>query len=119
MKDDEARVVKDQWVSAGQTILPCDLNTFWDPAISMRADAYIVDSVDEHKLFADMGYFPGGLPPITAETGAMLAGRAKGRTSPSQTIVNSNIGMAVCDVVVGRNLYERALTAEVGCRLKL
>ena len=42
-------VVKKEWVSKGQTILPCDLNTFWDPAIQREADKYFVDSVDEHK----------------------------------------------------------------------
>lgn len=112
-------VVKDEWISPGQTILPCDLNTFWDPNIAKRADAYIVDSIDEHELFADMGYFPGGLPPIAAETGAVLAGLAPGRTEANQIIVNSNIGMAVCDVVVGREIYERAVLREVGSRLTL
>ena len=29
--------VKREWVCKGQTILPCDLNTFWDPAIPMEA----------------------------------------------------------------------------------
>nr|AYM48684.1 ornithine cyclodeaminase family protein [Streptomyces sp.] len=37
-------VVKDEWVTAGQTIVPCDLNTFWDPRTSHRADKYLVDS---------------------------------------------------------------------------
>ncbi|MFE7111403.1 ornithine cyclodeaminase family protein [Streptomyces sp. NPDC057575] len=36
-------VVRDEWVTAGQTILPCDLNTFWDPRTAQRADKYIVD----------------------------------------------------------------------------
>src|SRR5690606_2924499 len=40
---------KDAWVGAGQTILPCDLNSFWEPAISRRS-RYIVDSIDEHEL---------------------------------------------------------------------
>ena len=101
-------VVKDEWVGAGQTILPCDLNTFWDPRTTKRADKFIVDSIDEHELFAEMGYFPDGLPTIVAETGEVLADVVAGRENPDQLIVNSNIGMAVYDVVVGKAIYDRA-----------
>ncbi len=111
---DPLAVVKDDWVVPGQTILPCDLNTFWDPAIPRRADKYIVDSIDEHRLFDKMGYFPGGLPQITCETGEVLAGLAPGRESENELIVCSNIGIAVCDVVLGREMFNRALECGLG-----
>ena len=114
---DPLAVVKDGWVSEGQTLLPCDLNTFFDPITSKRADKYIVDSADEHRLFADMGYFPDGLPEITCETGEVVAGEAKGRETRDQLIVCSNIGMAVCDVVVGREVFNRALERGMGRKL--
>ncbi len=111
--------VKDAWVSKGQTILPCDLNTFWDPVTSMRADKYIVDSLEEHELFDRAGYFPDGLPEIAFETGEMLAGRRKGRDSADELIVCSNIGMSVCDVVVAREVFNRALEKGIGRKLPL
>ncbi|AOT03426.1 ornithine cyclodeaminase family protein [Arthrobacter sp. U41] len=111
--------VKDKWVSAGQTILPCDLNTFWDPKTTKRADKYIVDSIEEHELFANMGYFPGGLPTIVAEIGEVIADVKLGRENSDQLIVNSNIGMAVCDVVVGRAIYDRAIAQRIGTTLAL
>lgn len=111
--------VKDEWVSKGQTILPCDLNTFWDPMTQRRADKYIVDSTDEHKLFAGMGYFPDGLPEIFCETGEVLAGIKKGRESKDELIVCSNIGMSVCDVVVAREIFNRALETGAGRKLPL
>ena len=111
--------VKDEWVGKGQTILPCDLNTFWDPAIAQRADKYIVDSAEEHELFARAGYFPGGLPRITCQTGQVLAGLEPGRDSADQLIVCSNIGMSVCDVVVGREVLNRALDLDLGLKLPL
>lgn len=107
-------VVKDEWISAGQTILPCDLNTFFDPQTSLRADKYIVDSIDEHELFAQMGYFPGGLPKICCETGEVLAGLAPGRERKDELIVCSNIGIAVCDIVLGREIFNRALEGGLG-----
>ena len=112
-------VVKKEWVLPGQTILPCDLNTFWDPAISMEADRYLVDSIEEHELFAGMGYFPGGLPAIAGETGEVIAGVNPGRTNDGELIVCSNIGMAVCDVVVGREIFDVALEKGIGQKLPL
>ena len=112
-------VVKDEWLSPGQTILPADLNTFWDPITQRRADKYIVDSKEEHQLFAGMGYFPDGLPKVCCETGEVLAGVAKGRESKDELIVCSNIGMSVCDVVVAREIFNRALDKGVGIKLPL
>lgn len=111
--------VRDAWVAKGQTILPCDLNTFWDPATSHRADKYIVDSAAEHELFAGAGYFPGGLPKIACETGEVLAGVKPGRERKDELIVCSNIGMSVCDVVVGREVLDRALALGIGRKLPL
>lgn len=112
-------VVKEDWVSKGQTILPCDLNTFWDPKISLHADQYIVDSIDEHKLFAEMGYFPDGLPDISCETGEVIAGIRSGRKNKDELIVCSNIGMSVCDVVLGRGVFEKAIEKKLGTILPL
>jgi ornithine cyclodeaminase/alanine dehydrogenase-like protein (mu-crystallin family) len=111
--------IKAEWVSAGQTILPCDLNTYWDPQISLKADKYIVDSIEEHKLFASMGYFPEGLPEIDCETGEVLANVKPGRDNQNQLIVCSNIGMAVCDVVVAKEVFDCALRNGLGVKLLL
>lgn len=110
---------KDEWVSAGQTIIACDLNTFWDPAISERADVFITDSVAGHEKFVEMGYYPGGTPTIAAESGEVLAGLKPGRTTAEQLIVNSNMGMAVCDMAVASVIYTAALAAGAGAVLPL
>jgi ornithine cyclodeaminase/alanine dehydrogenase len=111
---DTLSIVKDEWISKGQTILPCDLNTFWDPKITHRADKYIVDSIEEHELFSNVGYFPDGLPKIACETGEVIAGVKEGRTSKDEIIVCSNIGMSVCDVVMGREIFDIALNNNIG-----
>ncbi|MCL2852898.1 MAG: ornithine cyclodeaminase family protein [Defluviitaleaceae bacterium] len=109
--------VKDEWISKGQTIIPCDLNTFWDPKTQLRADKYIVDSTEEHELFEKMGYFPDGLPKVYAQTGEVLAGLRTGRESADELIVCSNIGMSVLDVAVGQTVMHKALEMGLGVRL--
>ena len=114
-------VVKDEWISPGQTIIPCDMNTFFDLKTQYRADKYIVDSIDEHELFAQMGYFPAdkGLPAVYAQTGEILAGLKEGRTSKDELIVCSNIGMSVCDVTVARAIFDKAIEKGIGTKLAL
>ncbi len=112
-------VIDDSWITAGQTLLPCDLNTYFDPITLKRADKYLVDSREEHELFAAMGYFPGGLPDISGETGEVLAGKCRGRDNKDELIVCSNIGMAVCDVVVGKKVFVNALENSLGRVLTL
>jgi ornithine cyclodeaminase/alanine dehydrogenase-like protein (mu-crystallin family) len=112
-------LIKDSWITAGQTLLPCDLNTYFAPETLRRADRYIVDSADEHRLFAGMGYFPEGMPNISAETGEVLAGVSEGRQNSRQIVVCSNIGMAVCDVVVAQEVFRRAVLQQRGTLLPL
>ena len=109
--------VKDEWISGGKTILPCDLNTYWDPKTQRRADKYIVDSADEHEYFASVGYFPEGMPKITAQTGEVVAGIAKGRESADELIVCSNIGMSVFDVAMAQFIFDKALEMGLGVKL--
>ncbi|MBQ9068949.1 MAG: ornithine cyclodeaminase family protein [Eggerthellaceae bacterium] len=116
---DPMSVAKHEWVSKGQTILPCDLNTFWEPSISLEADKYFVDSIDEHELFNGMGYFPDGLPSIVGETGEILAGIKDGRTSADELIVCSNIGISVNDIAMGQVILKNALEAGVGTKMPL
>ena len=112
-------VVKGEWVSSGQTIIPCDLNTFWDPVTAHRADKYIVDSAADHRHLAEAGYFPDGLPEIACETGEVIAGKARGRDNDDQLIFCSNIGMAVCDVVVGKKILLLAIKKGLGRKIAL
>lgn len=114
-------IVKDEWISPGQTIVPCDMNTFFDLKTQYRADKYIVDSIEEHELFAQMGYFPAdkGLPKVYGQTGEILADLKDGRASKDELIVCSNIGMSVCDVTVARAIFDRAIEKGIGLKLKL
>lgn len=112
-------VVKEEWLHKGQTILPCDLNTFWEASIQRNADKYIVDSREEHELFDGMGYFPEGLPEIYCETGEVIAGLKQGRERADELIVCSNIGMSVCDVAMAKAIFDAAMAKDVGTIMKL
>ncbi|MBT8161772.1 MULTISPECIES: hypothetical protein [Arthrobacter] len=65
------------------------------------------------------GLLPDGLPAIAAETDGVVAGVKPDRENSEENIANSNIGVVVCDVTVGRALYDRAVAGQVGTILAL
>ena len=111
--------IKDEWISPGQTILLCDCHSLYEHKTMLRADKYVVDSIEQHELLKGYGYYPDGLPDIYAETGEVVSGSQKGRESADELIVCNNVGMAVEDMFVTRKLFDKALELGIGRKLPL
>jgi ornithine cyclodeaminase/alanine dehydrogenase len=111
--------IRDEWVAAGQTVLLSDCHSLVEDATVKRADKYVVDSAEQHRLLEGYGYYPQGLPAIHAETGEVAAGLKQGRTSPDELIVVNNVGMAVEDMVVARRIFDAAIRQGIGVKLPL
>jgi len=114
-----APVVKPEWVSKGQTLVTCDCHSVYEDPVYKNADIYTVDSIEQHELLIDYGYYPYGLPEIYAETGAVAAGVKPGRTNKDQIIVSNNVGMAVEDMMCARRIFDLALEKGIGIKLPL
>ena len=112
-------LVRDEWIEPGALILPVDFDSVWEWETLARADKFIVDSVAEMEYFHSIGYLPNGLPPVHAEIGQVVGGIREGRAREDELIVNMNIGMGVEDVVVAREVYDRAVASGVGTILSL
>ena len=63
--------------------------------------------------------YPWGLPKITGETGAALAGMVPGRERADEFIFVNNVGMAVEDIVVARKIFDTALERGIGTKMPL
>ncbi len=111
--------VRDEWVEPGAFIAPIDFDSLWEWKTFNRADKFLVDSLDEMKYFMTVGYLPNGLPPLHGEIGEVIAGLKRGRERDDELIINMNIGMAVEDVVVGKDIFHRACEKDIGCLLPL
>jgi len=111
--------IRDEWISKGQTVLLCDTHSRFENETVIRADKYIVDSIEQHELLKGYGYYPHGLPEIYAETGEITGGVKAGRESSDELIICNNIGMAVEDMFVAPKLFDRALEAGIGRKLPL
>lgn len=112
--------IKDEWLpKKGQTIIASDCHTHYEDVSIKAADKYYCDSVEEHELFITYGLYPWGLPPITGETGAALAGVVPGRENDDEFIFVNNVGMAVEDIVVARKIFDAALEKGIGKKMPL
>lgn len=112
-------VFKDEWFRKGQTIIMSDCHTHYEDKTMKRADKYLLDSIEQHELLVDYGYYPWGLPKIYGETGEVLGGLKPGRESDDEFIVCNNVGMAVEDMIVAKRLFDLALENEIGTILPL
>jgi ornithine cyclodeaminase/alanine dehydrogenase-like protein (mu-crystallin family) len=63
--------------------------------------------------------FPKGVPPISAEIGEVLTGRARGRTAERERILVLSLGIAVGDIILAGAVLERARALGRGQRLPL
>lgn len=112
-------MVKDNWITNGQTLIMCDCHSVYEDAVYKRADKYLCDSIEQHKILEGYGYYPYGLPKIYGETGEVPAKLKKGRESKEELIVCNNVGMAVEDIIVARRIFDRALERGLGIKLPL
>jgi len=113
--------VRDSWISKGQTILICDLDSFWELDTMNRADKFIFDSEEEHINLKDSGahYFCGFPKKIYGDLGEIVAGLKPGREDKDELIVANNIGMATEDVALAKVIFDIALEKGIGIRLPL
>lgn len=105
-----------EWLKPGVTAVVLD-NGGKETAILSKVDRVLVD---DRKPFATrevLARFSTGVPPIAAEIGEVLLGRAAGRTSGHERILVLNLGIASCDIVLAAAVYERARALGRGTRV--
>jgi ornithine cyclodeaminase/alanine dehydrogenase len=112
-------LIQDAWVKEGALLLPIDFDSVWEWKTMKRCDKFLVDSMDEMNYFMTVGYLANGLPPLHAEIGEVVAGVKPGRESDDELIMDLNIGMGVEDVVLARDILDRAMKKGIGKKLPL
>lgn len=105
-----------EWLKTGATVVVLD-NGGKETSILHRVDRVLVD---DRKPFASpevLGRYAGGVPPVAAEIGEVLLGRAAGRTNERERILVLPLGIAACDIVLAAPIYERARARGLGTPL--
>ena len=102
-----ARLLEMDWLKPGVTAVVLD-NGGKETGILYSVDRILVDDRRPFGEAEVMGRFPLGVPPIAAEIGEVLLGRAPGRAGGHERILILNLGIAACDIALAGLVYERA-----------
>jgi len=112
-------LIEDEWIKEGALLLPVDIDSVFFWKTMKRADKFLVDSLDEMNYFMSIGYLEHGLPELYAEIGEVVAGLKPGRENDKELILDMNVGMGLVDMVVARDVLDRAIKRNIGTRLPL
>lgn len=124
-------VVQADWFKPGGFAVGIEGGCAFTAEALHSADTFVVDDVALARYFDEIGRdrktadgrpdpeFPGGMPPIHATIGELVAGTKPARRSPTERIIAVPIGMAICDIALAHLAYTRAIDRGVGTRFAL
>lgn len=106
------------WMDRGAFASLVDFDSYWEPAALHQSDKFCTDDREQLLHYRELGYFQ-DIPPIHAELGDLLVGRAPGRESEAERTLACNLGVGLADVATARLVYDRAVERGVGRWLPL
>lgn len=127
----ESRIIRPEWFRAGTFGVGIEGGCAYTAEALHQADKFIVDDIPLAEYFDEIGRdrltedgqpdpeFPGGLPPIHATIGEIVAGRKAGREHDAERIIAIPIGMAICDIALAHLTYQTAVKRGVGQMFRL
>lgn len=117
MLSDVEPKINESWISNGHTVFLCDAHTLYGNRAMEKADKYIVDSLETHRLREKTGSYV--LPKVYGELGEIVAGMKLGRESRDEIIISNNLGMACEDMALSAEICTKALANGMGQKLRL
>lgn len=111
-------VIESAWVKAGSFVCPLDYGSYVTPELMRKADKFLADDAAQILDPGSSCFFP-ELPPLYGDLGEVVAGLKAGREKPHERIVCANLGLAIDDVAMGREVLKRARAETRGVLLPL
>ncbi|MCB1228161.1 MAG: ornithine cyclodeaminase family protein [Verrucomicrobiales bacterium] len=122
----DVQIIQPEWFQPGAFGVGIEGGCAYTEEALHQADKFIVDDIPLVEYFQkislgrknDQGEenpeFPGGIPPIYATIGQVVAGEKSARDSDEERIIAIPIGMAICDIALGHLVLQRARQQGVG-----
>jgi ornithine cyclodeaminase/alanine dehydrogenase-like protein (mu-crystallin family) len=118
IEPDTVRIIDADWLHPGLTAVAIDYDCYFRPTALNAANRLLTDDFGQIEHIKEYGYFVGCKKP-EAELGSVVAGLVPGRADKDQTIVVMNMGVAVEDVAVAKEIYEFAASNGLGLQLEM
>lgn len=101
------------WLHPGGFAVSVDYGSYWHPKALAEMDILCTDDVEQYSSHKRAGYLQ-GLPAIHLELADLVADKASGRAESSQRTFACNLGIALEDVVVAKEVVDRAHREGIG-----
>ena len=101
------------WLQPGGFAASIDYGSYWHRDAVAEMDVLCTDDVAQYASHRKSGYLQ-GLPEIGLELAELVSGGCPGRTDSSQRTFTCNLGIALEDVVVAKEVVDRARNAGIG-----
>jgi len=111
-------VIQKDWLQKGAFASAVDFDTYWTTEALNQLDKLYTDDLPQMAYYASIGYFI-DLPKPYAELGEIVAGSKPGRQHADERIMAMNLGLALEDMAVARQIYLEALNKHIGTWLPL
>ena len=106
------------WLKPGGFASPVDFDSYWKPESLAEADKYATDDVAQYHYYREVGYFRDAPEPY-ADLGEIVTGRKPGRERSDERTISMNLGLALDDMAVAPEIYNRAVEKGIGTWLPL
>jgi ornithine cyclodeaminase/alanine dehydrogenase len=106
------------WLREGAFASAVDFDSYWTPAALEQFDLIVTDDRTQFDYYRQAGYFQ-RTPAPHASLEELVIGARSGRTTARERTLAMNLGLALEDVAVAREVYNRARTLGVGTWLAL
>lgn len=111
-------IIEKDWLQKGAFASAVDFDTLWTTAALHQFDRISTDDLAQMAYYASIGYFV-NLPQPYAELADLVSGKKPGRQNEDERNIAMNLGLALEDMAVARQIYLDALKKEIGIWLPL
>ena len=105
------------WLRPGGFAVSIDYGSYWHQDALDEMDVLCTDDVAQYASHQRSGYLK-GLPEIDLDLAELVSGGCHGRTNLAQRTFACNLGIALEDVVVAKEVVDRARDAGIGTVLR-
>ena len=106
------------WLRPGSFASAVDFDSYWTSEALREFDRIVTDDRAQFHYYREVGYFR-GTPEPHASLEELVVGLRPGRARAEERTLAMNLGLALEDMVVGREIQARATKLGIGTRLPL
>jgi ornithine cyclodeaminase/alanine dehydrogenase len=110
--------IQKDWLQPGSFGSAVDFDSYWAGEALSQMDRISTDDHAQFQYYKSVGYFQ-STPDPYADLGEIVAGLKPGRRDASERTLAINLGLAMDDMAVAPEIYQRAKSLGIGTWLTL